>query len=171
MTGPLFDAFRMAMLNKPDGSRADALAAFMLEMRSRPEYLETLAQDYFDRMSGVWAVDRVEGTYLFRRKDPPRLRAEPATEKAIRKRAVTEALKDMRASLSKILLLDLTLPDGKALRDSTGAECKKAGGFFREVARHLKPQQVVDKHMTEGDLQNIRARFYLRNRDGAGRAA
>lgn len=73
------------------------------------------------------------------------------------------AFNEMKAKLRSVVLLDLLLPDGKALRDATGAECAKAGGFFADVAKTLKPSQVVDRHLREGDLQNIKARFYQKN--------
>lgn len=73
------------------------------------------------------------------------------------------AFNEMKAKLRSVVLLDLLLPDGKALRDATGAECAKAGGFFADVAKALKPSQVVDRHLSEGGLQNIKARFYQKN--------
>lgn len=186
MTKPLFDVFRMAMLQRPDGSRAEAFDAFFETIKSDPAYTEALARDYFDRHSATWKIDRGEGTYLFRRTEPGenRLRrdasveikeptAQPSAADIERLRADRErsrkrsaaALESLRASIRDVILLDLTLPNGKALRDSTGAECKRAGGFFREVAKHIRPTQVVDKHMSEADLQNIRARFYQRNNE------
>lgn len=55
------------------------------------------------------------------------------------------------------------MPNGKALRHATGAECASAGGFYAEIGKHLKATQVVDKHMSEANLQDIRARYFQRN--------
>lgn len=77
------------------------------------------------------------------------------------------AFAEMKEKVRNIILLDLVLPNGKQLRHATGSECKKAGGFFTAVSNHLKPSQVVDKHLSEADLQNVRARFFQRNETAA----
>lgn len=178
MTKPLFDVFRSTMMDNAAGSRKEAQDAFVERMKSDPAYLEMLARDYFDRFAAVWTVrteakdskaflrtevsqDKVE------RMSGPRAVVQPIglvrrtkDEAAARTTAVFE---EMKAKVRGIILLDLILPNGKALRDATGAECAKAGGFFSEVAKAIKPSQVVDRHLSEGDLQNLRARFYQAN--------
>lgn len=61
-----------------------------------------------------------------------------------------------------VLLLDLTLSTGKALRDSTFADCEREGGWLASIATAGKKKHganaKVGKHMTETDLQNIRLR-------------
>jgi hypothetical protein len=79
----------------------------------------------------------------------------------------TIAFNEMKAKLRSVVLLDLLLPNGKALRNATGAECAKAGGFFADVAKAIKPSQVVDRQLSEGDLQNILARHYQKNKKDA----
>lgn len=163
MIKQLFDVFRMAMLNRPDGSRKEAFDCFLAEIKSDPAYLDLLARDYFDRMAAIWTVDRGEGTYLFRRTELGQKRVDRARQRRDAAERKEAAYSEMKASVRDVLLLDLTLPNGKVLRHSTGAECRKAGGFFAEVAKYLKPTQVVDRHLSEGDLQNIRSRVYQRN--------
>lgn len=137
----LFDAFRDAMKANPIGSRREAKDRFLAEVRSDPKYLEMLADDYFERQSQSWAVRGTETNYSFQRTAKPREVAERESRTA-RVRAAVEY------RIRKIILLDITLPNGKRLREATGAECSKAGGFFMEVARHIKPTQVVDKHLS-----------------------
>lgn len=120
-------------------------------------------------------IDRANTPRSERPKAPPTIAAiATATEKmespALVRRTLEEAqarttiaFNEMKAKLRDVILLDLILPNGKALRDATGAECAKAGGFFADVAKAIKPSQVVDRHLSEGDLQNIRARFYQAN--------
>lgn len=55
-----------------------------------------------------------------------------------------------------VVLMNLTLPSGKVLRDATFKECARAGGFFLRVAKKGKPQQIVGKTLTEADLQALR---------------
>lgn len=192
MTKALFDAFRDAMMANPVGSRKEAMIRFVAEMESDPAYLEKLAMDYFERMSAVWTVSGEEHNHTFGRTGPsiergerisqaktgaPRYRLAPRNKVAAvapvrdqlapaSERTAT-AFEELRAKARNVVLLDLVMPNGKSLRYATGAECEKAGGFYAEVAKSIKPTQVVDRHLTEGDLLNIRARFYRTNRGSA----
>lgn len=55
------------------------------------------------------------------------------------------------------ILMDITLPNGKKLRDATFAECSAAGGWFKSLAVKGKPSEIVGKTLTEQDLQKHRA--------------
>lgn len=184
MTKSLFDAFRDAMLANPIGSRKEAMDRFVETMKSDPEYLDKLAIDYFERMAASWAVAGDEHDHSFTRtkvsKDKggrisealtgkPKRKLVPRrsllSERASSRKRSEDALNEMRKRIPTVTLLDLAMPDGKLLRDSNGADCRKAGGFYAEIAKHIKPTQVVDRHLSEGDLQNIRARFYQANKE------
>lgn len=139
----LFDVFRRSMMAAGVDSRQRAFEIFMAD----PELsLEELAKDYFDRHASTWKVRGTSYNVTFQREESAK-RAE---------RAESALLAEIRT----VILLDLELPNGKTLRQSTGAECAKAGGFFAEVAKHIKATEVVDKHLTETDLQNIKRRIY-----------
>ncbi|MCM0751999.1 hypothetical protein DEA98_14100 [Brucella pseudogrignonensis] len=145
MTKPLFDVFRSTMMNSAAGSRKEAQDAFIEQMKSDPEYVELLARDYFDRMAAVWTVrTETQASKVFTRTDVsqdkvermshPRGQVKPLelvrrTREETAARTAT-AFEEMKAKVRSIVLLDLVLPDGKALRDATGSECAKAGGFF-----------------------------------------
>lgn len=182
MTKPLFDVFRATMMDTATGSRKEAQDAFVERVAADPAYLEILARDYFDRMAAVWTVrtetpaskafvrtevsqDKVERMSRPRGEVKPIALVRRTKEEAAARTA--SAFKEMKAKIRGVILLDLVLPNGKALRDATGADCRKAGGFFSEVAKSIKPTQVVDRHLSEGDLQNIRARFYQANKENA----
>ncbi|WP_414461781.1 hypothetical protein [Hyphomicrobium sp. DY-1] len=181
MSAQLFEIFRSTMMENPDASRREAQDEFVLQMQSDQIFLDLLARDYFDRMAAVWTVRSsnllgnaftrtdVAQDNADRRKHPhqppsPMLVRRTREESAARTAIVFE---QMKAKVRSVVLLDLLLPNGKALRDATGAECAKAGGFFVDVAKAIKPTQVVDRHLSEGDLQNIRARFYQANGNNA----
>jgi hypothetical protein len=182
----LFDAFRKAMLRNPKGSRKEAQDYFLEQMQDDPEaYLEMLAIDYFERMSAVHMVkeerlgvsfgrtgvsrdriDRQVATLVGRATATarqPMTVAERMERRAESRNQAAAAFEELKVKVRNIVLLDLDLPNGKKLRSATGAECKKAGGFYAEIARHILPTQVVDCHLTEGDLQNIRTRFFQSN--------
>lgn len=182
MTKSLFDVFRESMLANPNGSRREAMDRFAEAMKADPVYLDMLARDYFERMSAVWTVTGGDTSHVFERTGPSaergariseakagvaRLlsrRSAPPTpgQREAAARLAADQLAQYRATV-RAALLDLPMPDGKLLRHATGAECTKAGGFYTAIGKHLKPTQVVDKHLTENDLQNIRARFYQAN--------
>lgn len=181
MTKPLFEVFRESMLANPNGSRREAQDSFVAAMKTDPAYLDMLAIDYFTRMSAVYVVKQAPLGSVFGRTDVSQDKNERTAAALVSRAAAVgniedarakrdeasqrtqSAFADLKAKIRDVILLDLTLPNGKALRQSTGAECTKAGGFFAEVAKHVKPRQVVDRHLTEAELQNIRARFYQRN--------
>ncbi len=143
MNTTLFEAFRNAMRG---GNRKDGKDAFLKEMLSDPYYTELLAADYFERMSSTYKAVGTENNYAVVREARQRQRAQVYTK--------------LKSRIANVVLLDLMLPSGKTLRESTGAECKRAGGFFDLVASHLKPTQVVDKHLSESDLRNLWSRFH-----------
>ena len=176
MTKPLFDVFRTVMMNNANGSRKEAQDAFIARMKGDPAYLEILATDYFERMAAVWTVrTQAPAARTFARTEVSQDKVERMSHSRARPVALVRRSKEedaartatifeeMKAKVRGIVLLDLMLPNGKALRDATGAECAKAGGFFSEVAKAIKPTQVVDRNLTESDLQNIRARFFQAN--------
>jgi hypothetical protein len=55
-----------------------------------------------------------------------------------------------------IILLDLVEPNGKKLRDCTGAECRAFGGWRIKIADRIGDRGVVGKKLSEQDLRNIR---------------
>lgn len=177
MTKSLFDAFRLAMLSAGPDSRKAAEDSFLAAMRADPRYLELLARDYFERMAAKWTVqEHRPGSLTFvpihtdeaaeakTKVDRPALTPQSRAEALARSVA---AIGGLKARLRAVILLDLTLPDGKKLREATGAECTRAGGFFAAVAKSIKPTEVVDRKLTEADLQNIRARYYQPNEAAA----
>lgn len=148
----LFDAFDRAMKSAPDGSRKEQFETFLEMVRSNPAYLEAFATEYFDRMAAQWKIQQIGKSHSLVGTSAIERRAENTAR-------VEKAHGELKARVRTILLLDLTLPSGKKLRDSTGAECAKAGGFYTEVSRHLKPTQVVTKHLKEEDLRSIQSRY------------
>jgi hypothetical protein len=45
---------------------------------------------------------------------------------------------------AKLILLDLLMPNGKALRDCTGTDCRKFGGWFSRIADRVGSKKVGD---------------------------
>ena len=146
----LFETFRRAMMFKSDPSRKEVLEKFRADVKNTPALIDDLVTDYFERQSGNWMQTQTSLGRSFEKVQHDR---KESADRNLR------AFDDLKSGIRKIILMDLTLPNGKMLRYATGAECVKAGGFYLEVAKHVKSTQVVDKHLTEDDLKNIQLRF------------
>lgn len=160
----LFDTFRAVMMSNPSGSRKELQDEFISRMIDDPDNFAALATDYFERMAAVWTVhaDNPASTSFGRTGV-----SQDKVARMVRRDTAEARQRTMKAvaALRDTVLLDLVMPNGKLLRDASGADCAKAGGFYAEIAKHLKPTQIVDRHLKEGDLQNIRARFYQVNKE------
>ena len=70
--------------------------------------------------------------------------------------ARVETIKErVKIAATRMVLLDMVLPSGKSLRDSTGKECKKAGGWLTKVAALLKPTQKVGDVLSESKVKEL----------------
>ncbi len=86
--------------------------------------------------------------------------ANPPTIKEVEKKATSRRVERERQKLerenAKNLLgsriLDLVTPNGKALRDCTGNECKKLGGFYTKIAEKVGANQRVGSVLKAEDI-------------------
>lgn len=86
------------------------------------------------------------------------------SKKSLRGRVITEAEREKQETdvnqiiktVKKVVLMSLILPNGKALRYCTFAECAAAGGWFAKVAKLGKPNQIVGTVVTEEQLAKIK---------------
>lgn len=51
------------------------------------------------------------------------------------------------------ILLDIVLPSGKALRDSTGGDCAMAGGWLSNIAQYVGANQIVGETLSESEVR------------------
>jgi radical SAM superfamily enzyme with C-terminal helix-hairpin-helix motif len=105
------------------------------------QFREVLAQDETYQRAVDWYYFGNMYDYLTTNRNKHRSRNKSA------QRAIVDKLKQR--------LLDLILPNGKALRDATFAECATAGGWFTKVSKLGKPQQIVGKIVSEEQLKAI----------------
>ena len=52
-------------------------------------------------------------------------------------------------------LLSMVMPNGKELRDCTGRDCKRMGGWFARIAKRVKPTQKVGNALSEEQIQDL----------------
>jgi hypothetical protein len=75
------------------------------------------------------------------------------TVRAVPVAAQRQLVEQVKERVVQVILMNLTLPSGKLLRDSTFKECASAGGFFARISKQGKPNQVVGKTLTEDHLR------------------
>jgi len=68
--------------------------------------------------------------------------AEAAAEAAIKEKIV------------EVFLLDMVI-DGKKLRDMTGTECKRKGGWLTAIGQKVKARQKVGQVLSEAELKGL----------------
>ncbi len=84
----------------------------------------------------------------------------PSTTKSsdvqARTAAIVQQVKAKIAAEVKIALLNMAMPSGKTLADSTAEELQHLGGWALRVADRLQPgQTVAEAGLTEADLQTL----------------
>jgi hypothetical protein len=72
---------------------------------------------------------------------------------------LTQKVERVIEQKAQIILLDWILPNGKALRDCTGRECKqmssKMGTWLGKIAERVKPTELVGKVLQESDVRKL----------------
>jgi len=56
---------------------------------------------------------------------------------------------------AKIVLLDLVMPNGKTLADCTGADCRRFGGVFSQIAQKVPARQLVGAVLSETQVRRL----------------
>lgn len=79
-------------------------------------------------------------------------KSEQVKEKAEQEQQVQQLVKQVKT----IVLMDMMLPNGKKLRDASFADCTKAGGWYRKIAKKGRPHQIVGAVLTEEQLRTIK---------------
>lgn len=80
---------------------------------------------------------------------------ESGTRKKLNPLNIDEIKKTIKRRAAAIIFLDMVLPTGKKLRNSTGRECSKAGGLFLAIAKKVKPTDIVGRKLSEADVKKI----------------
>jgi hypothetical protein len=145
----MHDILRSAIRDNPQGSELEVRERVWYAVKSDPEVFRLLFDNWFNANWSQYEVVQQPGsTAILRRSRRSRQSFQEAKEKLV------EVAKARVIQAAPTILLNLTLPTGKALRDATFAECRQAGGFFAAIGR-VRKAGVVGKHLTEKDLANI----------------
>jgi hypothetical protein len=71
------------------------------------------------------------------------------------RKAQDDVVKQTIIARAPIVLLDLAMPNGKSLRDCTGKDCAKAGGWLAKLAAKVKPAQKVGDALSEKEVRAL----------------
>lgn len=81
--------------------------------------------------------------------------ASAAKAKAKEDDKMAQAKTIIGARIAKFIVLDLTMPNGKKLRDCTGHECTKLGGLFATIGKRVGATKTVGDVLSEEDLAGM----------------
>lgn len=122
----------------------------------RHELLADDGIDYLDAVIEYWFANNYHSLVEMRAAQKPQtsLIAAKAAKQA-KVEAIKEKVQTRIREEAQMILLDMILPTGKALRDSTGKDCAKAGGWFAKLAEQVKPNQTVGAVMSEDQVRKL----------------
>ena len=125
------------IINKMSGSeRQDIFDAFWRQIKSDDDMLMTVAAYWF-----------ANNYYSLLDQSDVKKKRKVLSLREIKKR--------IKKRTSTIIFLDMIMPSGRKLRNSTGRECSRAGGLFLAIARAIKPTDVVGHKLSEIDVKRI----------------
>jgi len=142
------DILKRIIDEHPNEDKAFIFREFKEQIRDDEDVISAIIEYWFSNNYHSLMGDRPE-----RRAQRQEERAERAREREKKTEAMAEIIKE-RAK--KLVILDMVMPNGKLLRDCTGEDCIKAGGWFHKIAARLKnPTDVVGRVFSEKRLRQI----------------
>ena len=136
------DLLKQILDENPRASEEKIMRLFESAVRNNEIYFEAILEYWF------------ANNYRSLVHKLPTVHENIAKKSAATKRA-NSAKKMVLSAVTKIVLLDMILPNGKHLRDATGADCTKAGGWFTRIASVVKPSQRVGEILSENEIQKL----------------
>jgi hypothetical protein len=139
------ELLRRLIERHPENSRKRHLAEFKKLIANRESYWNTIVEYWFSNNYSSLI-------------DPPD--QEERQSRALEKQAELQTrLEQEIEARVKIALLDMVMPNGKALRECTGKECRhfssKIGAWLLRVAKQIKPTDRVGDVLTEKQLRKL----------------
>lgn len=120
----------------------------------RKMILEEGYEDFLEALVDEWLG--IKYTTALRAATPVsigELRANIAKRSRERKRADEQVVS--AKSIMGARFLELVMPNGKALRDCTGEQCTKFGGFYARIGKKVGATQLVGRVLTADDVADI----------------
>jgi hypothetical protein len=124
----------------PDGTRTERFNMFRNRLADMPDDYQRAVEFYF-------FVNMHDYFTTSRSRPDPMQRAQAVAKQ----RDMVESIK------AQIVLLDLTMPNGKAMKDCTGAEMAKFGNRYQRIAEKVGKAKLVGAVLDEAGVRRIMA--------------
>lgn len=116
--------------------------------------------EHFEVLLEYWFTNNYNSLLAFFAQPGAPSRQQRAVAKHAAKKKRTEQIKTAAVeAVAQIVLLDLMLPNGKALRECTGLECRqlgrKVGSWLVRIADQIKPDQIVGNVLKEEEVRKL----------------
>lgn len=135
-------------LADPEISEAEAKEQLWKELqRDAKRYFRLLFDNWFNTNWPQYRTEVKDGSIAILREFRRKKSGGAAKRKIVAKRIIEK--------VAPMVLMSLPMPNGKMLRDCTGSECSRFGGWFASIAKAIRPNEKVGKKLTEIDLQNL----------------
>lgn len=143
------DLLKRIVEDNPDLDKSALLSALRDEVLSvnGPEYLDSIIEYWFSNNYHSLAIAGRQTSSVSMRTVRARTEATAAR--------IMENVQTRIREEAEMILLDMMLPSGKALRDATGRDCTEAGGWFLRIAEEVKPNQKVGAVLSEDHVRTL----------------
>jgi len=84
---------------------------------------------------------------------PKPSRSKPSAARTAEQRR--QAVEDLKQQARTAVILDFIMPNGKKLRDCTGAYAAQLGGAISRIAAAVKPNQIIGKVLSDEQAQRL----------------
>jgi hypothetical protein len=131
--------------------------AFFLEAMDKPgnqKYLHAIFEYYHTNAYKALVNDEAKPKPAKPDKTKPAAKEKAAAAKQQATGKAADTVTAIVETQAKIVLLDMVLPNGIALRDCTGDDCRSAGGWLRKVGDLVGDNKVGDV-LDENKLRSI----------------
>lgn len=124
----------------------DILKLFRSEVLDNPDMVDAIVEYWYANNYRSLTIRPVASEVK------TKARVEAKVQTAKRVEVLTQVVK---ARAQRMVLLDWVMPSGKPLRDSTGKDCAKAGGWLAKIAAKIKPNEIVGKALSEAQVRKL----------------
>lgn len=133
--------------DNPRATDRELLEKFVEQLRADDDYFVAAAEYAFTNALNALRRDPSKQS-----RPSAEQKAKRAAEKA---KAAGEHAKLVARIKSGVMLLSMKMPNGKFLRDCSGAECDHFGGWYARVAAAVGPSKLVGEVLTEKQVRAL----------------
>lgn len=127
------------------------------------QFMNSAAGTQYRETAFIYWLDNNYRTLLADYPEPEKGDITPRAERKAEKEKTAAAMKgkveEAIKQKAQLILLDWVLPNGKALRDCTGRDCRQmsrtVGTWLQKVADRVKPTETVGSVLQESDVRKL----------------